>query len=640
MKRKLICMLFNIKKHKTLYITFIYFLLGITAFSQNKRIDSLLSVLKTDKEDSVKTKHLNKITEEYLDIGEYAKALLYGEQSLALSQRLGDKKSVAEAYNNIGEGYWRKGDYPEALKNHFIALKIREEIKYKKGIASSYNYIGIIYAKQGNDKEALKYTQASLKLQLELNNKNAAASAYNNIGNIYDNQHNYPEALKNYSAALKIFEESKYKYAVAAMYGNIGLIYDEQGNYKEALKNYDLAIKIKETLGEDDDLVSPLINLGELYITLKKPKEAKYTLDKALQLSMKLDDKNYIKDTYACMALLDSANGNYRAAFQHNKLYYKYNDSIYNETNASQINELSARYESEKKEKEIALLNVELLTKKKAGELLNAQVKEKNGIILAVIFGAILLVISILLFFSRRQLKQKNQHQTEINKQQEHTAIAIIQTQENERNLIAQDLHDSIGTYLSTLKINLENFKPSIPSDKTEQYQNTSRLVDQTSDELRSIMKNLSSETLQQNGLESALKELVESINRLGITRFDFISNGLPKGLDNIVEINLYRVAQELLNNCIKHAHAAKATLQLIDHENTLLLMIEDNGEGFDVKNIKQINNHGMGLKNIRNRINFIKGTIKIESHINKGSTFIIEIPKQLVKNNLYETSN
>jgi signal transduction histidine kinase len=659
-----------IKKNKfTRIISCLLFASINSLFAQNT--DSLLALLKTDKEDTNKVKHLNLISRNYELTTEYDKGLVYGKRALVLAQNLNFKKGIAKSYGNIGNIYMQQGNYSDALKNHFASLNIVKEINYKKGIASSYNSIGIVYMNQGNYLEALKSHYASLKLMEEIKDKKGIAISYNEIGGIYSEQGNYPEALKNHFISLKIKEELKDKKSIAFSYLNIGNVYINQGKYPEALKyyfeglrikeelkdkqgisiaynnigavymdmgnylkaieNYFTSLKIKQEIGDKEGIATSLINLGISCIKLNKPLEANSYFNKALTISKEIGIKDDIRGCYRGLATLDSTMGNYKLALAHYQLFIKYRDSLNNEETETKTLQIAMQYESEKKEKEIAVLNADLLAKQKDQEILGAKIKEKNSIIMATVLGAMLLTISIFLFFSRRQLKQKNKHQLEINKQQEDTAIAIIQAQENERNRISQDLHDGIGTFLSTLKINLQSFEDSIPYEKMVYYKNTSQLVDKTSGELRNVMKNLSSETLQENGLVGALNELMENVNRMGLTHFNFLSHGLTKRLDNVIEINLYRVAQELINNCIKHAQATQATLQLIDYENTVLLMIEDNGKGFDTQNPKQVNNNGMGLKNIRNRVNFIKGTLKTESVLGKGSTFIIETPKHLV---------
>ncbi len=117
----------------------------------------------------------------------------------------------------------------------------------------------------------------------------------------------------------------------------------------------------------------------------------------------------------------------------------------------------------------------------------------------------------------------------------------------------------------------------------------------------------------------------------MGGTHFDFHSQGLSVRPSSIIEINLYRAGQELLSNCVKYANASNATLQLMAREDKILLMLEDNGKGFDTKNPKLVNtDHGMGLKNVHDRIRFIKGSVQIESGSINGTTIIIETPQRL----------
>ncbi|HWY38022.1 MAG TPA: tetratricopeptide repeat protein [Bacteroidia bacterium] len=657
------------KPIKLAYCVFFLLLNAINlAFAQN--IDSLLTLLKTGKKDTSQVILLNDIAWQLFKVGSYDTSMIYAENAKKMATSISYKKGMASAYCNIGNDHQKKGNYSEALKNHFAALKLMKETNDQKSIASCYNNVGIVYQNQGNYPEALKNYYTSLKIYEKLGNKKGIAVLYNGIGVIYHLQRNYQEALKsffsalkeqellndkrsiafaygnignvysdiknihesliNYSRALKIAEEIGDKKSMSDSYNNIANAYADQGNYPEALKNYFASLKLANEIDDTRGVAIAYGNIGEVYKDLKNYAEGKNYMNKALVLSIQTGSKDVIKDQYKCLAIIDSALGNYKAAFEHLKVYSIYKDSVYNEENAQQINELSAKYETEKKEKEIALLNADILARQKDKEVLNTQVEEKNGIILTTTAGTLLLTISGILFFSRRQLKQKNRHQAEISKQQENTAIAIIQAQENERNRIAQDLHDGMGTFLSTLKINLQSFEDAIPFEKMTHYKNISTLVDKTSSELRNIMKDISSETLQENGLEGALRELAENVNHSGAIRMNFLSHGLTKRLDNIIEINLYRVAQELVNNCIKHAGATQATLQLIDHENTVLLMLEDNGKGFDAQNLKRGKDTGMGLKNIHNRVNFIKGTLKSESIIDKGSTFVIETPKSL----------
>lgn len=640
-------------------IFYLLFMGANNLFAQ--KTDSLISLLKPGKEDTTQVKLLNDIAWQLWKVGRYDSSMFYAETAkkmavsidykkgiasaycnignnnenkgnysealrnfnaaLKLAQQINDQKAMASCYNNIGIVYENQSNYPDALKNYITAFNLYEKIGYKKGVAFLHNGIGGIYKLQGNNQEALKRFSAALEMLKLSGDKKGMLSAYSNLGNLYSNLGNKDEALKHISLALTIAKEINSSESISNCYNDIANIYADQGNYPEALKNYFASLKIADETGLKLEMAIACGNIGEVYKDIKNYSEAKKYLNKALEIGLEIGNIETIVGHYSLLAEVDYTLGDYKAAYEHNKLYFKYNDSLYNEENARQINELAAKYESEKKEKEIALLNADLANKQR-------NVEGKNKTIIATLFSSALLLAVVLLFFSRRQLKQKR----EINEQQKNIAAAIIQAQEKERNRMAKDLHDGVGTFLSTLKINLQLLENAVVSENTQSYRNVLELTDKTSIELRNITKNISSETLLESGLKEALEELTQGINRLGIIQLEFITHGITTRLEEIIEVTLYRVAQELVANCVKHAKASKATLQLIAHEDSILLMMEDNGKGLSTQASKpEADTGGMGLKNISDRVNFIKGTLKIESNPGRGTTFIIEAPKFLL---------
>jgi tetratricopeptide (TPR) repeat protein len=375
--------------------------LGYKAFAQQNKIDSLLTLLKTVPEDTNKVMHLYRVCNEYRNISEFDNGLVYGKQALELAQNLGFKKGIANAYNNIGIIYEHIGNYPEALKNHFAALKIREEIDDKKSIATSYMNIGNTYKNQGNYPEALKNHFAALKIREEIKDKKGIGASYNNIGNVYDYQGNGSEALKNYFASLKIFEEIGDKQGIAYSYGNIGVIYDYQGNYPEALKNYFASLKIKEEMGDKDGITTSFINFGALYTKLHKTKEAQDYLTKALALSKEIGSNDAIKECYASLAVLDSTMGNYKAAFEHHKLFIIYRDSIDNEETQKKSLQASMQYEFDKKE-------IAAKAQQDKLDAISAEEKKKQQIVIYAVAGLLILVgVFAVFMYNRFRITQK-----------------------------------------------------------------------------------------------------------------------------------------------------------------------------------------------------------------------------------------
>ncbi len=426
---------------------FIYILLFVIAsiarqsVAQQTKIDSLLTLIETDTEDTNKVKHLHIAANEYINIGEYDSALQYAKQELTLAQNINFKKGIANAFNSIGLIYSNQGNYPQALKQHFTSLKIREEIKDKNGIASSYNNIGNIYKNQGNYPEALKNHFEALKIREEIKDKQGIAASFNNIGNIFSNQDKDPEGLKMHFEALKIREEIKDKQGIAASYNNIGNIYSNQGNYPEALKMHLASLKIKEESGDKDGIATSYtnigniymyegnlpealkmhyaslkiyeeiedkegmatssINIGNLYIKLNKPKEAEDYLNKALQLSKELGSNDDFQETYAGLATLDSTMGNYKAAFEHHKLYILYRDSLNNEETQKKSLQTGMQYEFDKKE-------IAAKADQDKLDAVNAEEKNKQRIVIYAVAGLLVLVAVFAVFmFNRFRITQK-----------------------------------------------------------------------------------------------------------------------------------------------------------------------------------------------------------------------------------------
>jgi len=559
--------------------------------------------------------------------GEFKQAKTFFEEALKIGKQFSDTVFLIDLLNNMGGLYNMQANQLSAIKCYLEVLNLPGIKKRPKKHAMTLHNLAGVYHDQKRYEDGLKLEFEALDIDTLIHDKKLEAYCFLGIADDYTEIGRTQDALNANIKSLKLAESLNHKSLIITNLIDMGCCYFN-------LKKYDLAIeyqakgkKIAEEVGDEYSVMIALSGIGLAYVKQKDFTKGIPLIKESIAIGKEQDDKKSVRENYLNLSEIYEQQNNLKEAMKYSKLYIALNDTIFNEENTSQINDLSVKYESEKKEKEIALLNLDLLTKQKDKEVLSAQVEQKNKIIITTMASALFLIISVFLFYSRQQLKQKNQYQIDISKQQENTAIAIIQTQENERNRIAKDLHDSVGTFLSTLKINLQLLESSIPADKKTTYQNAIELADKTAVELRNITKNISNETLIESGLPDALEELVERVNRLGNVKVDFKTHGITSRLKEITEINLYRVAQELITNCVKHAKASKATLQLIAHESNLMLMLEDNGQGIAATSPQKNTDGGMGLKNIRDRINFIKGTLKMESNTGTGTTFIIETP-------------
>lgn len=601
------------------------------------------------------------------DQGNYPEALTNQLAALKISKEIGNKKGVAYAYNNIGEVYRFLGNYPEALKNQLASLKIKEELGNKLLMAASYNNIAIIYDLLGSYPEALKNYRAALQIAEELKNKFGIATCKGNIGIINVNMGHYSEALENQHAALKIWEEIGSKGGIATAYSNIGDVYRSQGNSPEALKNYLAALKIAEEIGDHGTMAFCYNNIGKVYLNIKKYLEAKQYLMNGLSLAKEIGGKENIKDAYDGLSKLDSAIGNYQQALVHYKLYTDYKDSMLNETSSKQIAQMKEQYESEKKDREILQLSgdkqklesekqisalenekiqalnlysrqqIELLgnekklqllqiekekadnavqkaeTDKKHGQLvvlnkekdiqtlqLNKQKQTKNFLI------AGLILFAVLSFFVYRNYRTRHQLK--------------LQTL---RNKIASDLHDDVGSTLSSISIFSQmaqaQSKEVIPALETI-GESSRKMLDAMAD----IVWTIHPENDQFEKIIMRMRSFAYEL--LGAKQIDFEF----EADDDVTEIklsmearkNLYLIFKEATNNMVKYSEATKAMFAIKGEKDKLTMMIRDNGKGFDATK----ESSGNGLKNMKKRALEIGASLFIDSTPGNGTTIKLEL--------------
>lgn len=214
-------------------------------------------------------------------------------------------------------------------------------------------------------------------------------------------------------------------------------------------------------------------------------------------------------------------------------------------------------------------------------------------------------------------------------RKQEKELRTMIATQEEERKRISRDLHDDIGTKLSALKLFVSTFKNNLQKkqyDETELLaQNTEQLIDETIKDVREMLVSLSPGILEEFGYTTAVEGLVNKINETKAIQIKLVIFGLKQRMARDYELALYRITQELVNNILKHAEAKNVSLQVGYRDGNIILMIEDDGKGFNV----DAHREGYGLKNMEARTKLLKGAMKIDSQPGRGTSLSIEIPYQ-----------
>ena len=292
------------------------------------------------------------------------------------------------------------------------------------------------------------------------------------------------------------------------------------------------------------------------------------------------------------------------------------------------MNETEVKYQSEKKQNEILQLQKDKLSQ-------SLSIKQKTALnYLLIASVAVLLLLGLLAYRNVRHRHRLAKQQEELHQQQirelekDKQLVAVdslLKGQEEERSRLAKDLHDGLGGLLSGVKFSLINMKDNlvITPDNMAVFERSLDMIDTSIRELRRVAHNMMPEMLTKFGLDEALKEYCNTINATKLLSVKYQSLGMDERLDNSIEIIVYRIIQELLNNILKHASASGAFVQLVKEANRLNVVVEDNGKGFDTSMLE--GSKGAGWTNIRSRVEYLKGQLDIHSEKDKGTLVTIE---------------
>jgi signal transduction histidine kinase len=569
-------------------------------------------------------KALNNIGIVYDVTGEYDSALFYYDLSLRISKAFNNKKQIANTLNNIGLVEWNKGEYEKALTDYLSSLRLFEEINHLKGQANTLSNIGLIYFDLKKYEQSLKYHLNSLKIREEIKDEYGIGVSLTNIGMTYSELKQPEKSIDYFKRSIVAKEKSGDRYGLAISLNNLGIIFSEHHQEDEALKYQLKALPLRIELNDKYGLTTTYNNLAGIYNRKKDFTTSLSYSMKALTLADELKSRSKLRKVYRDISSSYKSLHDYPQALAYYEKYSELNDSIYSEESAKQLAEQQTRYESEKKDLAISKKNLEI---ERSGLEISQQKTQRNILLASIL---VLIVLGFLVY-SRNRLKQKNIVQMERNQQQEARTKAVVEAEENERARIARELHDGIGQQLSAAKLNLSSLQSLIDRKDPEQsaiVKNIMEIIDDSVKEVRSVSHNMMPNALLKSGLGTAVREFLNRINITGKLKIELEVSGLNERLESITENILFRVIQEAVNNIIKHSGATVVNIQLIRFENELSLIIQDNGSGFDTGK----ESAGIGLKNIRSRVEFINGTVDFDSSPGKGTTINIEIP---VKNHL-----
>lgn len=542
-------------------------------------------------------------------------ALICYDKAVEFAKRSNSTNTRASALNNIGLIYWNKGEFDLAVEYFNRSLILFEEIDFQRGIANTFNNIGLIYYQQKRYNKAISYHLKALEKRLEIDDQYGIGASYSNLALAYDDLEIFDSVY--YYSYLSIANKELIgdKYGLAITYNNLAATYQYQDIYDSAIMYYVKSVKKYRELDNMGRCASSLYNLGELYRQYNKYRNAEKVYFEAMNYAEEADAKNLLYKIYAGISVLKEKSGDYKTAYEFLEKRNEIHDSIYKVEKDEKIAMIQEKYESEKKDKELALLS----EKKAQAEL---KVSNRNKWIAALGAGTVSIVLLALLLIQRGKRKAQQEKDKAIIAEKESGIEAVIAAQENERRKIARDLHDGIVQQLGAIILAWRKLI-SGSGMKKEKDLELLNLLENSSEELRGISHQMMPKALSELGIIAALEDLLDKSFKGSSVDFEFDSFGIEKRLGEILEVTIFRVSQEIIQNILKHSKATKVFVQLYQTGNQVILSIEDNGIGFDHKLAKG----GIGLQNIKSRLDIVKGSVSFEYPAGSGTLVLVKIP-------------
>jgi signal transduction histidine kinase len=433
------------------------------------------------------------------------------------------------------------------------------------------------------------------------------------------------QAQKYFYKALKFNKRTQDERAYRDIIFSLAGLYCSNLDLKDsALYYYEKALEISKKNHNDYDICVNLKNQAYIYSTKKNYQRAISLLKEAQKLPIKKYVKNVKSRIHEDLSINYAALENFPKAYEELLEYNKSNNLYLFDKQSKKISRLKYKYE----------------LKQKQLENLNLKIKSKNNLLLLYLFIGLLVIVSFIGYLRINFLKKMKkiaeqekqieaQKLTNVLKEQELKEIdKLLEGQEKERIKIANDLHDNLGSMMATLKLNFQNLKRNnqIPAqENTDLFDKTDALLEEAYQKIRGLAHTKNAGVIANEGLLPAVLNMAKKATVPGRLTVEVVPFGLDERIDSTIEVNIFRMIQEILTNAIKHAEANVITIHLTQHHDSLNIIIEDNGKGFVPK--KTDTKEGMGLPNIEKKVEHMGGTFTIDSSIGKGTSILIDIP-------------
>ncbi|MFN8347030.1 MAG: sensor histidine kinase [Spirosomataceae bacterium] len=641
----------------------IFILLSNIVSAQTGDLLPLLEKLKASKPDTNQVRLLNKIGDEYA-YNDLKTARRYYLEGYELSKKLNYLRGIIRYFSSEGELLNLEGKYTQTMSLLREGVRLSREKKDKMREGIMYENMGNTFEQMQKVDSAAAYYFKALPIFEGFRDSVKIANVYSDLSNVFTQTDKQERALHYIDKAIAVSQTFEDGFYLSHLINKENILWKLR-RYKEAIRVNEQIITLAQKLNDTvaladayqnrcnhdletlhyDDLLRHALELEKLspqlssaekttladywlsvayYYRQHYPESRRY-IEKALEKSKKLENKEHLQQYYTHYAKVLLAQGtDPKVAERYTVMADSLQALSFNQSILKTTKELETKYETEKKELALKQLTAENQGRKRQISLLIFSIVVLSGAL--VFFG--------LWMYNRNRVRrqEKKLHEQAIqqleNEKQLLAGRAVLQGQDEERSRLAKDLHDGLGGILSSVKYSFQHMKQSfiLEHEHAVAFERSMNLLDESLAELRRVSHNMMPESLAKLGLEEALKNYLQTLDENSGIHFTYQSFGLEDvALETIYKTTIFRVIQELTTNIIRHSKATEALVQIMAKDNQINITIEDDGIGFDPQQVNR--QKSMGVQNLYNRINYLKGKVDLQTASGTGCSYYIEIP-------------
>jgi two-component system, NarL family, sensor kinase len=572
-------------------------------------IDSLKKLnAQTPEPTSKKARIYMYLTDFYLDIMKLDSSLIYAQEGIRIAQEAKDYAAEARMWGLMASSTYHSGDFEQGIEWATKSLEVALKTKKDSIIFSRYNILGLLYLETNKYQEAKSYFEKSLEVFDKMNNQQKSLysdtdhyKVIANLAEVYENINEYDLSIKLHEQSFQEAKKLNGYRSMAIARSHQAFCYQQLNLPKKAIEALEEGLIYSQKISDLDISNYILCRFVDLYLKINQLNNAEKYLN--LSLEMEKDSARISKSSqrklYSSAIELYKKKNDFQKAFFYKQKATIIENTFYNEKASNQLVFANIKFK-------IAEKNEEILQKQKAIKTIFIS----TGIIILIIIGFFYFQKrrNEIVFLAQKQIEMRS---------------TMIETQENERQRVAKDLHDSVGAMLATVKNQIEGLKYQNIENGSNSFEKIDKIMatlQDTSQEVRRISHNLIPIVLLKFDLAAALENLCHSVETPNL-ELSLVSISQP--IEKEKEILLYRIVQEVVANAIKYADASNIYIQMIEENKKLLLQIEDDGKGFNLQKAET----GMGIKSMKVRTEILNGKITIDTAPQKGTIVIVEIP-------------